>query len=364
MKKIYLSKPDSEFSLENINSSEKNVFKFEKLIERYLEVKKYVVALNSGTSAIHLALILAGVKKEDEVLCQSFTFTASANPIIYQGANPIFVDSEMDTFNMCPGLLEKAILDRFSKGVKPKAIVFVHLYGMPAKIDEISAIAKKYNIILIEDAAEALGSVYKGKKCGTFGDFGVFSFNHNKIITTFGGGALICNTIKDRDKAAFLSRQARDVAPHYQHSEIGYNYRISSVLAGIGIKQFKKLDENVLSRRNLNIYYTKFFSSIKGITILQELPYSKSNHWLSCILIDEKITGFTRESLRLCFLENNIESRPFWKPMHLQPVFKDCIFYGNQISDNLFKDGLCLPSSSNLSETDLERIISSIKKLL
>ncbi|WP_299666370.1 DegT/DnrJ/EryC1/StrS family aminotransferase [uncultured Polaribacter sp.] len=363
--RIFLSKSISDISLENITSEEKNVLDFEKSLEKYLGKKNCVAALNSGTSAIHLSLILSGVSHGDEVLCQSFTYVASANPTIYQGAIPIFIDSEKDTWNMCPKYLEKAILDRISKGKKPKAIIFVHLYGMPAKIEEISLIAKKYNIKLIEDAAEALGSEFKGKKCGTFGDYGIISFNNNKIVTTFGGGVLICKNEEDKQKAIYLSKQARDKVAHYQHSEIGYNYRISNVLAGIGVKQMKFLEKHISRRRNVNFFYKKFFKELKGFKLLEELNKNRlSNHWLSCVVIDEKLTGFNREDLRMFLLKNNIESRPFWKPMHLQPVFKEFPFYGEMISENLFNNGLCLPSGSDLEITDLERITSSIKKLL
>ncbi len=239
MKKIHLSKPDLSFSLKDINLSDKSVFQFEEVLESYLSDKKHVVALNSGTSAIHLALILAGVSNDDEVLCQSFTFVASANPIVYLGAKPVFIDSETETWNLCPILLEKAILDRIAKGIKPKAIIFVHLYGMPAKIEEITLVAKKYNIILIEDAAEALGSEYKGKKCGTFGDFGIISFNENKILTTFGGGALICKNEEDKLRAIYLASQAKEKYDYYQHSEIGYNYRMDKISASVGLSDLK-----------------------------------------------------------------------------------------------------------------------------
>ena len=342
-----------------------NISCFEKNIENYLAQNSKIACLSSGTSAIHLALILSGVKRDDEVLCQSFTFSASANPIIYLDAIPVFVDSENDTWNMCPISLEKAIKDKIVKGKKPKAIIFVHLYGMPAKIDEISAIAKKYDIKLIEDAAEALGSSYKGQKCGTFGDFGILSFNRNKIITTSGGGALVCKTEEDKQKAIFLATQARDDAPHYQHSEIGYNYRMSNVLAGIGRGQMEVLDKHVSLRRANNKFYQQLFKNREGVTVFTESNSDYfSNHWLSCILIDEQKAGFTNESLRLQLQKDNIESRPLWKPMHLQPVFTGCDYYGEKVSENLFKNGLCLPSGSNLTDEDLERILFSIKKLL
>tara|TARA_B110000003_G_scaffold274847_1_gene315868 strand:+ start:1530 stop:2666 length:1137 start_codon:yes stop_codon:yes gene_type:complete len=342
-----------------------NVTGFESDLEEYISNDTKVACLASGTSAIHLALVLAGVKKEDEVLCQSFTFSASANPIAYQGAQPIFIDSEIESWNMCPVALEEAIKDRILKGKKPKAIIAVHLYGMPAKIDEISAIARKYEITLIEDAAEALGSNYKGQKCGSFGDFGILSFNGNKIITTSGGGALVCNNENDKQRAVFLATQARDNAAHYQHSEIGYNYRMSNVLAGIGRGQMEVLDAHIRLRRAMNQFYYKLFENVEGITVFKEPSEAFfSNHWLTCILIDSKITGFTSEDLRLHLEKSNIESRPLWKPMHLQPVFKYAAYYGKNISETLFKNGLCLPSGSNLTDNDRQRIESSIQKML
>ena len=334
-----------------------NLNGFEQDLESYLLEDRFVACVGSGTAAIHLAFLLAGVTAGDEVLCQSFTFVATANPIIYQGGNPIFIDSENETWNMCPIALEEAILDRIDKGKKPKAILVVHLYGMPAKIIEIAAIAKKYNIVLIEDAAEALGSNYKGQKCGTFGDFGILSFNGNKIISTSGGGALVCKTEAEKHKSIFLASQARDAAPHYQHTEIGYNYRMSNVLAGIGRGQMEVLDKHIDLRRNMNQFYQALFKNIDGITIFKEPTKDCfSNHWLSCILIDPNITGFTREDLRLHLEKDDIESRPLWKPMHLQPVFKDVAYYGGTVSESLFKDGLCLPSGSNLTNEDRSRI--------
>lgn len=342
-----------------------NVNGFEKDLENYIKDEAKVACLSSGTGALHLALILAGVKINDEVICQSMTFSASANPITYQGAKPVFVDSEKDTWNMCPLHLENAIKTGVSKGKKPKAIIIVHLYGMPAKMDEILNIAKKYEITLIEDAAEALGSTYKGQKCGTFGDFGILSFNGNKIITTSGGGAIVCKTEESKQKAIFLATQSRDDAPHYQHSEVGYNYRMSNVLAGIGRGQMEILDKHIGFRRDMNQFYQELFKDFEGITVFAE-PTKKyfSNHWLSCIIIDEKKTNFTREDLRLKLLEDNIESRPLWKPMHLQPVFKECNYFGDTVSENLFINGLCLPSGSNLSKNDMERILKSIKSFL
>ncbi|MGB1000341.1 MAG: DegT/DnrJ/EryC1/StrS family aminotransferase [Flavobacteriales bacterium] len=334
-----------------------NVNGFEQDLESYIKEEAKVACLSSGTGALHLALVLADVKLNDEVICQSFTFSASANPIAYQGATPIFIDSEKDTWNMCPVHLEKAIKDRILKNKKPKAIIVVHLYGMPAKMDEIVAISKKYEIPLIEDAAEALGSTYKGQKCGTFGDFGILSFNGNKIITTSGGGALVCKTEECKNKAIFLATQARDNAPHYQHSEIGYNYRMSNIVAGIGRGQMEVLDKHIAYRRANNEFYKNLFKNIDGITLFAEPTTDYySNHWLSAILVDETKSGFSREELRLALEKDNIESRPLWKPMHLQPVFKDCKYYGNNTSNHLFKNGLCLPSGSNLTSEDRERI--------
>ena len=342
-----------------------NVIGFENDLETYLGEGKKVAALSSGTAALHLALILAQIKQGDEVVCQSMTFSASANPIKYQGANPIFIDSERDTWNMSPKHLEETIQDRISIGKKPKAIIVVHLYGMPAKIDEIAQIAKNYEIVLIEDAAEALGSMYKGQKCGTFGDFGVLSFNGNKIITTSGGGALICKNEKLKNKAIFLATQARDKAPHYQHNEVGYNYRMSNVIAGIGRGQMEVLDRHINLRRKMNAFYQKLFKGFDGITVFIEPNEDYfSNHWLSCILIDEKTAGFTRERIRLSLLKKNIESRPLWKPMHLQPVFKEAKFYGSNVSEQLFNIGLCLPSGSNLSENEKDYIAKTLMNVL
>ena len=343
-----------------------NVNNFENDLKKFLNNNVEVAALSSGTAALHLALIILGVKHDDEVICQTFTFSASANPICYLGAKPIFVDSETETWNMCPKALELAIVDRISKEKKPKAIIVVHLYGMPAKMNEIVEIANKYDIPLIEDAAEALGSTFKGKNCGTFGELSILSFNGNKIITTSGGGALVCKTKQEKDKAVFLSTQARDNAPHYQHSEIGYNYRMSNISAGIGRGQMEVLDDRIAARRKNHDFYVDLFKDFEGVKVFTEPTKDYySNHWLSAIIIDSKIAGFTREDLRLTLERNNIESRPVWKPMHLQPVFKDSIYYGGNIAENLFLEGLCLPSGSNLTDLDKNRIktvILSLKK--
>ncbi|SOS48207.1 putative pyridoxal phosphate-dependent aminotransferase EpsN [Tenacibaculum finnmarkense] len=342
-----------------------NVNGFEKDLENYIGENSSVACLVSGTSAIHLALILSEVGLNDDVICQSMTFSASANPIKYQGANPVFIDSEKDTWNMCPIALEEAIEKGISKGKKPKAIIVVHLYGMPAKMDEIVAISKKHGISLIEDAAEALGATYKGQKCGTFGDYGILSFNGNKIITTSGGGALVCKSEKNKQKAIFLATQARDDAPHYQHSEVGYNYRMSNVVAGIGRGQMEVLDKHIGYRRANNEFYQELFKDVAGITVFKEATQDfYSNHWLSAIVVDQTITGFSREDLRLSLSEDNIESRPLWKPMHLQPVFENTDYYGTDVSEKLFTDGLCLPSGSNLTADDRTRIKESVAKLL
>lgn len=334
-----------------------NVTGFENDLESYLTEERYVAALTSGTSAIHLSLILLGVGAGDEVICQSKTFSASANPIVYQGATPVFVDSERETWNMCPQLLETAIKDRLAKGKKPKAIIAVHLYGMPYKVEEINKVASAYNIPIIEDSAEALGSKYQDQKCGTFGDFSILSFNGNKIITTSGGGALVCKTLKQKEKAVYLSTQARDAAPHYLHSHIGYNYRMSNIIAGIGRGQMIVLDQHVAKRRANYDFYVSALKNIDTISFLDEPKEHLSNRWLSCVLLD---SYETREGLR-SYLENeNIESRPLWKPMHQQPIFMDAPRYTNGVSDDLFERGLCLPSGSNLTDTERERIYLAI----
>ena len=315
-------------------------------------------ALSSGTAAIHLALILLDVKAGDEVLCQSFTFSASANPIVYQGAIPIFIDSERETWNMSPEHLRRAIIDRMTKGKKPKAIIPVHLYGMPANMEAIMAISTEFDIPVIEDAAEALGSIYQNKACGTFGHLGVLSFNGNKIITTSGGGALISANDEYINKARFYATQSRDAAPHYQHSHIGYNYRMSNVCAAIGRGQMEVLNQRVAKRRANYDFYTNAFNKLKGISFLQEPARSLSNRWLSTILVDDSLThkGVSRETIRLAMEKENIECRPLWKPMHLQPVFETYPFYGDGTAERLFEQGLCLPSGSNLSTEEITRV--------
>jgi dTDP-4-amino-4,6-dideoxygalactose transaminase len=344
-----------------------NVDGFEKDLENYLGENKHIVALSAGTAAIHLALIQLGVGPGDEVICQSFTFSASANPIKYLGAVPVFVDSEPVTWNMSPDLLREAIEDRIAKtGKKPKAIIPVHLYGMPAKMDEIMAIASEFEIPVLEDAAEALGAEYKGQKCGTFGELSCLSFNGNKMITTSGGGALVCSTKEEADFTKYLATQARDQAPHYQHSRVGYNYRLSNICAGIGRGQMMVLQEHVEARRSINKKYRQLLAGIRGISFQSNPSFDfNSNMWLTCIVVDPSEAGFTREELRLAMEQENIETRPFWKPMHLQPVFADAPYYGDEskVSEKLFERGLCLPSHPNLTDEDLQRVVDVIIKL-
>jgi dTDP-4-amino-4,6-dideoxygalactose transaminase len=339
-----------------------NINGFENDLEKYLGQQSYVSALSSGTAAIHLGLILLDVKAGDEVLCQSMTFSASANPILYQGATPIFIDSELDTWNLCPIALESAIIDKIAKGKKPKAIVAVHLYGVPYKIEEVRAIANQYKIPILEDSAEALGSSYKGQKCGTFGDIGVLSFNGNKIITTSVGGALVTRSKETKDKAIFFATQSRDNAPHYQHSEIGYNYRLSNITAGIGRGQMEVLDAHLQLRRSMHDFYLKIFKDIEGVSVFS-VPNNDyfSNYWLTTILITPNTAkGINRDALKQAFDKENIESRPLWKPMHLQPIFSKYPYYGGTISETLFEHGLCLPSGSNLTSQERERIKKEI----
>jgi dTDP-4-amino-4,6-dideoxygalactose transaminase len=370
--KIWLSPPhlsgnelqfiEDAFQKNWVTSIGNNIDQFEFDLKKFLENDIEVCVLNSATSAIHLALILLGITKGDEVLTSTFSFVASANPIVYCGAHPVFIDSEAETWNMCPFALEEAITDRISKGKKPKAIILVNLYGMPAKMDEILLVASKYEIPVIEDAAESLGSRYKGRACGTFGDFGVLSFNGNKIITTSGGGALICHSQDEKNKAIFLSTQARDDAPHYQHSNVGYNYRMSNIIAGIGRGQMEVLNNRVVARRNMHDFYVELCKDIDGVDVFSE-PNDDfySNHWLSAVTVDVSKTGKTSADLRLEFLKDNIESRPLWKPLHMQPIFSNAAYYGTKIAENLFEKGLCLPSGSNLANRDKERIEEVMK---
>lgn len=339
-----------------------NVNAFEEELQDYLGHDKHVVALSAGTAALHLSLVMLGVKAGDEVICQSFTFAASANPIAYLGATPVFVDSEQETWNMSPKFLEDAIIDRVTKtGKTPKAIIPVHLYGMPANMEQIMAVAEKYNIPVVEDAAEALGSEFKGRRCGTFGQFGVLSFNGNKVITTSGGGALVCPSKESADRVKFYATQARDNAPHYEHTQIGYNYRMSNICAGIGRGQMTVINDFVARRRAIHDIYYRELSKVKGVRVMSA-PSQKhiSNYWLTCI----NLNTLDREVLRLALDAENIESRPLWKPMHLQPVFSSAPFYGDGTSEKLFNNGLCLPSGASLTDEDIHRVIDVIKSQL
>ena len=371
MNKIWLSSPhlsgheqkyvQEAFATNWIAPLGPNVDGFEQDLCKYVGVE-HAAALSSGTAALHLALVMLGVERDDAVICQSFTFSASANPIVYQGATPVFVDSEPDTWNICPDALEAALKSEKSKGKKVKAVIAVHLYGMPAKMQGIAEICQNYEVPLIEDAAEALGSMYLGKKLGSFGLLNVLSFNGNKIITTSGGGALLSNDEHFIKKSRFLATQSRDDAPHYQHSEIGYNYRLSNICAGIGRGQMEVIDERVAQRRNNFEFYERELSAIEGITFQPEAEGSFSNRWLSCLVINPEETGsVTREDIRLKLATQNIEARPLWKPMHLQPVFDGTAYYGGDVAEKLFQDGLCLPSGSNLTEEELAKVMRVIK---
>lgn len=338
-----------------------NVNAFEGSIYEHYKGEREIAALSSGTAALHLGLQILGVSQGDEVLCQSLTFSASANPIVYQGATPVFVDSEWDTYNICPVALEAAIEDRLMAGIKPKAIIAVHLYGMPYQQDKIQTIAEKYNIPVMEDSAESLGSHINGQACGSFGRLAILSFNGNKIITTSGGGALVCRTDEDKKRAIHLATQARDDAPHYQHSDIGFNYRMSNVLAGIGIGQMEVLQDRVDARRRNFDTYKAELASYNEFAFLEEPEGYYSNRWLSTVMTS---SFELREKIRLGLWEDNIESRPIWKPMHLQPVFEQCRFYGTTVAEEIFDRGLCLPSGSNLTKQDLDRVIGKIHKIM
>ncbi len=343
-----------------------NVTGFEKDLEGFLNQECHVVALSAGTAALHLAMVQLGVGSSDEVICQSFTFSASANPIVYQGATPIFVDSEADTWNISPKLLEIAILDRKMKtGKYPKAIIVVDLYGMPAKMDEIITIASRYNIPIIEDAAEALGSEYKGRKCGTFGEFGVLSFNGNKMITTSGGGALICKNTEEAQQTVFLATQAKENKPYYHHEKIGYNYRLSNICAGIGRGQMEVLSQYLSRRREIHALYSELLADVDEIAVMQCRDKAfNSNYWLTCITIDNTILEVTVNDIRLYLDSVNIESRLLWKPLHMQPVFDSCPAYIDGTSEELFRKGLCLPSGSALTNDDVKRVVTELKKYI
>ena len=338
-----------------------HISKFENGISKVTD-NSFSVALNSGTSAIHLALILLNVKRSDVVLCPTFTFAATVNPIKYLAAKPVFIDSEVNTWNMCPVLLEKAIKDLLSVGKRPKAIILVHLYGMPAMLDRIIKISNNYNIPIIEDNAEGLGSKYNKKPLGSFGTFGVLSFNGNKIITTSGGGALISKNKNLINRARKLASQSKEDKPYYEHLEVGYNYRLSNVCAAIGLGQLETLNHKVKKKREINSYYRKKLAKNSEVEFINESEGSFSNYWLTTIIL-KKNKLINREKLRLYLEEANIESRPLWKPMHLQPIFKKCQSYLNGVAEDLFNNGLCLPSGTNLKDSDLQRIIYKIQEL-
>lgn len=370
--RIYLSSPHmggkeleyikEAFDANWISPVGPNISAFEEVLQSYNGIR-HAAALSSGTAAIHLALILLGVGRDDEVICSSFTFSGSCNPIAYLGATPVFVDSEEDTWNMDPVILQEAITDRIKKGKKPKAILLVHLYGMPAKVKEIMEVAARYEIPVIEDAAEALGATYDGQKLGTFGVMGVYSFNGNKIITTSGGGALVSNEEKYITRARFLSTQARDPAPHYEHSTIGYNYRMSNIVAGIGRGQMEVLDDHISIRRGVFKKYQEILKSVEGITFVEEGEGMFANRWLTTIFIDPVLSGTDPEFIRQGLEEENIESRPVWKPMHMQPVFQKAPMYGGAVCEKIFEKGLCLPSGSNMDDRTFGRIEKHLKKL-
>ncbi|WP_338789109.1 DegT/DnrJ/EryC1/StrS family aminotransferase [Metabacillus sp. FJAT-53654] len=376
-KRIFLSSPHmSGNELNYINEAFEtnwiaplgpNVDAFEKEIANYVGVSE-AVAVSSGTAAIHLALSLLDVKKGDKVFCSSLTFVASANPILYQGAEPVFIDSEPETWNMSPQALEMAFKEAFIDGRMPKAVIVVNLYGQSAKMDEIVSLCNQYDVPIIEDAAESLGSTYKGKASGTFGMFGVFSFNGNKIITTSSGGMLVSNDIEALKKARFLATQAKDQALHYQHSTIGFNYRMSNILAGIGRAQLEVLEDRVKARRLLFDRYNQKLGSIPGVKFMPELRQTESNRWLTALTIDEKVAETTIESILNTLSEENIEARPVWKPLHMQPLFKGVKYYSHSentnVSERLFNTGLCLPSGSNITEEDQMRVIKCVKELL
>ncbi len=373
MNKIYLSPPhlsgkEISYIQEALDSNwvapvGANIDNFQLKLEKFLDDNVQIAALSSGTAALHLALIMLGVEAGDEVLCQSFTFSASVNPILYQQATPILIDSEPDTWNICPEQLERAIKDRIAKSKKPKAIILVDLYGMPCKMDELLGIASKYEIPVIEDAAEALGSKYKNKLCGTFGEMAILSFNGNKIITCSSGGAIISHNPEYIKQTKFYAGQSKDPAPFYKHSKIGYNYQLSNILAGIGCAQMDVLNERIEKRRKINAFYKSELSQIEGISFHFEPNKSFfSNYWLTAILLDNKKINST--PLQICEMLNlqNIECRPLWNPMHLQPIFKDVPYYGSGVCEDLFSKGVCLPSGSNLTDDDLQQIITALKE--
>ena len=340
---------------------------FEREVAEYVGIRG-ALALNSGTAAIHLALRYLGVGRGDTVFCSSLTFIGSINPVMYEGAQPVFIDSEPESWNMSPAALERALLDAGRLGKLPKAAIVVNLYGQSANMAPLLALCQKYGVPALEDAAESLGAIYQGKKSGTFGAFGVFSFNGNKIITTSGGGMLVSDNFDAIEKCRFWSTQARDPAPHYQHSEIGYNYRLSNVLAAIGRGQLRVIEDRIATRRRIFDAYAAAFAGQNGVEFMPEASYGRANRWLTVMLLDPQRCGATANDIIRALTEENIEARPVWKPMHLQPVFRECAYYphrdGESVSDALFERGICLPSGSNLSEDDQQRVIRRIKTTL
>lgn len=375
-KRIYLSSPHMSgrelkyikeaFETNWIAPLGPNVDEFEKEIAQYVGASE-AVAVSSGTAAIHLALSLLGVQSGDKVFCSSLTFIASANPIIYQGAEPVFIDSEPETWNISPEALERAFNDAVKVGILPKAVIVVNLYGQSAKMDEITAICNQYDVPIIEDAAESLGAMYKGKASGTFGKFGIYSFNGNKIITTSSGGMLISDDREALNQARFLATQARDNAPHYQHSQIGFNYRLSNILAGVGRAQLEVLEDRITARRTIFERYFEELSNLPGFTFMPEHHDTYSNRWLTALTINEKEAGVSVSEILATLSEENIEARPVWKPLHLQPLFEGGAYYPHKenedISKHLFENGICLPSGSNMTEQDQARVIDSIKSI-
>ncbi|PGS44442.1 pyridoxal phosphate-dependent aminotransferase [Bacillus cereus] len=374
-KRIYLSSPhmsgneqkyiQNAFDTNWIAPLGPNIDGFERELASFVGVKGGA-AVSSGTAAIHLALRLLDVQKGDTVFCSSLTFVASANPIVYLGAEPVFIDSEPETWNMSPNALAHALYEANKVGKLPKAIILVHLYGQSAKLDGILSLCNQYNVPIVEDAAESLGSTYKGKASGTFGRFGVYSFNGNKIITTSGGGMLVSNDVEALERARFLATQAKDPAPHYEHSEIGYNYRMSNILAGIGRGQLEVLEDRVRARRFIYKRYYEALSHMPGFYFMPELENTRSNRWLTTLTIDEKESGISIGKLLRTLAEENIEARPMWKPLHMQSLFKEKKYYphskNEDVSHSLFQSGICLPSGSNMLAEDQQRVIQSILK--
>jgi pyridoxal phosphate-dependent aminotransferase EpsN len=375
-KRIYLSPPHMSgeevklivdaFASNWIAPLGPHVDAFESEVAAYVNAKG-AVALSSGTAALHLALKLLGVKEDDRVFCSTLTFVASANPILYLGAKPVFIDSELSSWNMSPAALKKAFIDSEKKGKLPKAIIITNLYGQNADMDPLMEICQSYNVPIIEDAAESLGATYKGKASGTFGKYGIFSFNGNKIITTSGGGMLVSDDLDALERARFLATQARDPAIHYQHSQLGYNYRLSNVLAAIGREQLNVLEKRIQSRRNIFLRYCSQLSTIEGIQFMPEQEGCCSTRWLTALTIDEELAGITARKMIEGFVNQNIEVRPVWKPLHLQPLFKDCEYYSvddESVSESLFQHGMCMPSGSSMSAEDQERVIAVFLELI